>query len=302
MTHLFNIFFTSGQTITKHIIRITVKAGGKTLKKTYRKWWIHIFLIILVLVVPCAFMPQILSYYDQPGSWVYKNAFHKDDLLNFYAAFFTFLGTVILGTAAIFLSQQANDMNKRLIKIEENNYIPTIDINCMAPDEVKDFVLKDVFCINLDTTFVNISEEMDLSTTSPGSILLLSMSNVSRTDIINIELCQLTLKLKQEKKKSIALSYKTLTISLNNKVPYKSTIPFIIGGIPLKKALGKDYEKDIQGGIKNVILSLTLEFHCTNFLGEKYVQKIKVDLVSIWDQKINFPAVENKRNIMIYAL
>ncbi|WP_206460504.1 hypothetical protein [Anaerovorax sp. IOR16] len=272
------------------------------MKKTYRKWWFHIIFLIIFLILPCAFMPQILSYFDHPGSWLSESSFHKDDLLNFYAAFFTFLGTVILGVAAIFLSQQANDMNKRLIKIEENNYIPTIDINCMSPDELKDFVLKDVFCINLDDTFVNISEDMDISTESSGMVVLLTMTNVSRTDIINIELCQLTIKIKRQGEKSIVLPYKTLTISLNNKVPYQSTIPFIIGGIPLKKALLKAYDTDKEIATKNSILSLTLEFHCTNFLGEIYVQRIKVDLVSVWDQKINFPAVENKRNIMIYSL
>ncbi len=271
------------------------------MNKTYQKWWLPIFLLVFFLILPCALMPQILSYFDHPGSWLSESSFHKDDLLNFYAAFFTFLGTIVLGVAAIYLSQQANDMNKRLIKIEENNYIPTIDINCMSPDELRDFILKDVFCINLDDTFVKITEDMEISSESSDLVLLLTMTNVSRTDIINIELCHLTIKVKHSGKKSIIIPYKTLTISLNNKVPYQSTIPFIIGGISLKEVLEEAY-KDSGIVPESSVLSLTLEFHCTNFLGEIYVQKIKVDLVSIWEQKINFPAVENKRNIMIYSL
>lgn len=261
------------------------------MKKTYTRWWLLMLLATLPLIVPCAFMPQILTYFDRPGSWVYTSPFHKDDLLNFYAAFFTFLGTVLLGVAAVFLSQQANDMNRRLIKIEENNYIPTIDINGMAPGELKEFLPKDVFSINLDESFTDIDDSMELSPETTGDVLVLAMTNVSRTDIINIELFKLLFKLKYRDGPSVALSYETLTVSLNNKVPYQSTIPFLIGGINLTDEL-------LQG---SPVLSVTLEFHSTNFLGEVYVQKIKLDLVSLWDRQINFPAVENKRNITVYA-
>lgn len=261
------------------------------MNKTYMKWWLIMLLVTGALIVPCALMPQILDYYDRPGSWVYNSPFHKDDLLNFYAAFFTFLGTVLLGVAAVFLSQQANDMNKRLIKIEENNYIPTIDINGMAPSELKDFLPKDVFAINLDDSFTDIDDGMELSPETTGDVLVLTMTNVSRTDIINIELFKLGLKLKYDGGDSTPISYETLTISLNNKVPYQSTIPFLIGGINLT-------EDHLKG---SPLLSVTVEFHSTNFLGEVYVQKIKFDLISLWDQQINFPAVENKRNIMIYS-
>ncbi len=261
------------------------------INKAYMKWWIAMLVFTIVLVVPCALMPQILDYYDRPGSWVYNSPFHKDDLLNFYAAFFTFLGTVLLGVGAVFLSQQANDMNKRLIKIEENNYIPTIDINGMAPEELKEFLPKDVFAINLDDSFTDITDSMELSPETDGDVLVLTMTNVSRTDIINIELFKLGLKLKYDDGRSQPITYETLTISLNNKVPYQSTIPFLIGGIRLTDEM-------LQG---NPMLSLTVEFHSTNFLGEVYVQKIKFDLISLWDRQINFPAVENKRNIMVYS-
>lgn len=262
------------------------------INKTYMKWWLIMLLLTLTLVVPCALMPQILDFYDRPGSWVYDSPFHKDDLLNFYAAFFTFLGTVLLGVAAVFLSQQANDMNKRLIKIEENNYIPTIDINGMAPEELKDFLPKDVFAINLDDSFTDVDDAMDLTPETTGDVLVLTMTNVSRTDIINIELVKLGLKLKYtDSQSSEPITYETLTISLNNKVPYQSTIPFLIGGIILT-------DEQLKG---NPMLSVTLEFHSTNFLGEVYVQKIKFDLIALWDRQINFPAVENKRNIMVYS-
>lgn len=258
----------------------------------YGKWWAVTIVAVLLLIVPCALMPQILSHFDRPGSWIETLGFHKDDLLNFYASFFTFAGTVLLGVAAVFLSQQANDMNKRLLKIEENEYIPTIDINCMAPEELTDFALKDVFSINLNDSFIDIDPDMEISTDSTGDIVALSMSNVSKTDIINIELFQLSLKLKYGAGKSIPLPYENLTISLNNKVPYHSTIPFLIGGMNM----------DLPEGIPDTpILGVTVEFHSTNFLGDIYVQKIKFDLISLWDQQITFPAVENKKNILIYS-
>lgn len=261
------------------------------MQKTYMKWWGAMIVLTLVLIVPCALMPQILDHYDRPGHWVYESSFHRDDLLNFYAAFFTFLGTVLLGVAAVFLSQQANDMNKRLIKIEENNYIPTIDINGMAPEELTDFLPKDVFAINLDDSFTDISDSMELSPETDGDVLVLTMTNVSRTDIISIELVKLTLKLKYEDRDPLTLPYETLTLSLNNKVPCQCTIPFLIGGLPLTDELLAD----------DPILSVGLEFHSTNFLGEVYAQRIKLDLISLWDQQVSFPAVENKRSIMVYS-
>lgn len=259
------------------------------MQKTYLKWWLAIIALTLTLIVPCAFMPQILDFYDRPGHWVYESPFHKDDLLNFYAAFFTFLGTVLLGVAAVFLSQQANDMNKRLIAIEENNYIPTIDINGMAPEELTEFLPKDVFSINLDDSFADIDDAMNISPETDEDILVLTMTNVCRTDIINIELTKLSLKLKYPDREALPLPYETLTISLNNKVPYQSTIPFLIGGIPLNDEL-------LAG---DPVLSVGLEFHSTNFLGEVYAQRIKFDLISTWEEQVHFPAVENKRNIMI---
>lgn len=258
--------------------------------KHYGKWWMVTIVATLLLIVPCALMPQILSHFDQPGSWIDSLDFGKDDLLNFYAAFFTFAGTILLGVAAVFLSQQANDMNKRLLKIEENEYIPTIDINCMGPDELKDFALKDVFAINLDDSFTDVDSDMEITTDSTGDIVILSMTNVSKTDIINVELYQLRLKLRYGRGKSIPLPYKKLTVSLNNKVPYQSTIPFLIGGINL----------ELPEGINETpVLGVMAEFHSTNFLGDVYVQKIKFDLISLWDEQITFPLVENKKNIVV---
>jgi hypothetical protein len=260
-----------------------------------RKWWILALLLTVALVLSCALMPQILNYYDRPGTWLRAADFEKDDLLNFYASFFTFLGTIILGIAAVFLSQQANAMNKRLIKIEENNYIPLIDINCMMPEELKDYCLKDVFSINLDDTFTDIDDNMDIIVEGNSNVIVVSMTNVSKTDIINIELHQMTLKTRYAPDLSAPLLYENLTVSLNNKVPCQATIPFIIGGVDIVNPPQEIIDRD--NAYSNPVIGAKFEFHSTNFLGETYIQKMKLDFIDLWADQINYPAVENKKNL-----
>lgn len=265
-----------------------------------KRWYLLTLLLIVTLVLPCALMPQILNYYNQPGTWLANADYEKEDLLNFYASFFTFLGTIILGIATVFLSQQANEMNERLIKIEENNYIPLIDINGMMPEELKEFCLKDVFSINLDDSYTDVDEEMDISVEGDKNTVVLSMSNVSKTDIINIELHQMSLKTRFAPGLSSPLLYENLTVSLNNKVPCHATIPFIIGGLDIADM--PEEIKDRENAYSNPIIGITFEFHSTNFLGEIYVQKIKLDLIDLWVEQINYPAVENKKNLGIFTL
>lgn len=267
--------------------------------KVNKRWWMLALLIVITLVLPCALMPQILSHYDRPGTWLTDSDFRKEDLLNFYAAFFTFLGTIILGIAAVFLSQQSNEMNRRLINIEENNYIPFIDINCMMPVEFNEFSLKDVFSINLDDTFTDIGDDMDILVEGDSSVIVVSMTNVSKTDIINIELYQMSLKARYAPDLSSPLLYENLNVSLNNKVPCQATIPFIIGGIDIPDPPPEI--KDRENTYSNPVIGVALEFQSTNFLGEIYVQKIKFDLIDLWANQINYPAVENKKNLGIFA-
>lgn len=268
--------------------------------KISRRWWILALILMSALVLPCLLMPQILNYCDKPGSWIAESDFEKEDLLNFYASFFTFLGTIVLGTAAVFLSQQANMMNERLIKIEENNYIPLIDINGMMPEELKEFCLKDVFSINLDDSFTDIDDNMEILPEGDNNVIVLTMTNVSKTDIINIELYQMTIKSKFAPGISSPLLYENLTVSLNNKVPCHATIPFIIGGINIDDMPPEIKER--ENAYSGPIIGITFEFHSTNFLGEIYVQKIKLDLIDLWVNQINYPAVENKKNLGIFTL
>lgn len=267
--------------------------------RKYKRWWILSIVLFLGLIIPCALMPQILNYFDRPGSWLTGSDFGKDDLLNFYASFFTFLGTIALGIAAVFLSQQANDMNRRLINIEENNYIPLIDINGMMPEEIKNYCLKDVFSIHVDDTFTDINEEMDICVEGDGYVSVLSMTNVSKTDIINIELHQLSLKIRYAPDLSAPIPYEHITVSLNNKVPFQATIPFIIGGIDIPDM--PEEIKDRDNRYNNPVIGVTLEFLSTNFLGETFVQKIKLDLIALWKDQIEYPAVENKRNVGTFS-
>lgn len=68
----------------------------------------------------------------------YKTLWEAKDVLSFYGSFLAFLGTVALGVLALWQNKKANDINKRLLEIEEVRSVPFLHIDS-ALSVVDDF-------------------------------------------------------------------------------------------------------------------------------------------------------------------
>lgn len=76
--------------------------------------------VALVFIVVSAFTPQILSaVYPLTGCWLTITTFEKQELLSFYGAFLSFLGTVALGGLALWQNQELRKLQERQMHQEQ---------------------------------------------------------------------------------------------------------------------------------------------------------------------------------------
>lgn len=87
-----------------------------------------IIISIALLLFAIIGVPIIINelYIKNEG---YITKWDAEDVLSYYGDVLSFIGTVLLGVATVFLSIQANNMNKRLLNIEESRFVPCITID-----------------------------------------------------------------------------------------------------------------------------------------------------------------------------
>lgn len=85
--------------------------------KLHKKWW---FWVGVILTVGSAFTPFIIDYLTI--KFPYFLSFEKADLLTFWGSFLAFMGTVALGSLALWQNKKSNDINGRLSKIEDEKF------------------------------------------------------------------------------------------------------------------------------------------------------------------------------------
>jgi len=87
---------------------------GKKLKLTF-------IIVVSILVAVIIAIPFIIneSYKTNSG---YVTLWGADEVFSFYGSILAFLGTVALGALALWQNKKANDLSKRLIKLEEEKF------------------------------------------------------------------------------------------------------------------------------------------------------------------------------------
>ena len=82
----------------------------------YKKWWVWAICSAVIIYIP--FLINEL-YKADTG---YITMWGASDVLNFYGSLLSFAGTVVLGALALWQNNKANDMNERLMKIENERF------------------------------------------------------------------------------------------------------------------------------------------------------------------------------------
>lgn len=109
------------------------KRGGNFLifnKKPFNKryWWI---LLIILLIPIVAIMVFLIAKY------CYDKGLYSKEFFELIGAILGYSGTAFLGLLALWQNDRANDINDRLLKLEESHILPYIAINGPIVNVVK---------------------------------------------------------------------------------------------------------------------------------------------------------------------
>lgn len=142
----------------------------KNKKPIYKKLWFWLISIPTVLFLVIG-VPLIINkcYINNKG---YLTVWGGNDVLAYYGAALSFVGTTVLGFFTVLIAKKANDVSDRMLKIEEERLVPYLDIErerCSV-DEFNDDELRiELYVRNL--------------TSYPIHNILLSRKPLSKTDI-----------------------------------------------------------------------------------------------------------------------
>ncbi len=137
----------------------------KNKKPIYKKLWFWLISIPTVLFLVIG-VPLIINkcYINNKG---YLTVWGGSDVLAYYGAALSFIGTVILSTLALWQNQKANEINKILLDKELSDSVPFANINA-------DIICKKTVMDKCATTWTNIH--------SIESTNVIFIENVSMTE------------------------------------------------------------------------------------------------------------------------
>lgn len=95
----------------------------KRIEKLLSKWWFCLIIFVVTLAVPFI----INELYKAGGGYTTK--WDAADTLSFYGSYLAFIGTVILGIVAIYQSKKEHQLNEKLQKLQQAQYISMVSIS-----------------------------------------------------------------------------------------------------------------------------------------------------------------------------
>lgn len=142
----------------------------KNKKPIYKKLWFWLISIPTVLFLVIG-VPLIINkcYIKNEG---YPTVWGGSDVLAYYGAALSFVGTTVLGFFTVLIAKKANDVSDRMLKIEEERLIPYLDIErerCKIEESDNDDLRIELYVRNL--------------TPYPIHNILLSLNRPSKNDV-----------------------------------------------------------------------------------------------------------------------
>lgn len=156
----------------------------KSMKKPWylRKWvWI---VAALVLIIGIPFVINGLYLANGP----IKTRWDAEHVLAYYGEILSFAGTVVLGIVAVWQTQKANDLSRRMLDLEEHKNLPIVDL-CQI-NEIPSDLPVGTYQNSLSVTAGGGSLVMKQDNTilySEGNVLAFMLKNVSDTYITSLE-------------------------------------------------------------------------------------------------------------------
>lgn len=222
--------------------------------------------------------------------------------------FITFAGTVTLGAIAVIQNTRANNINDkllaindRLLSLEYQKTIPIVDIKeIMNPEEeIKGFCLNN--CINIGVNDSNVSFDSDNNYNASSSndyAHILIIKNLKSTDIISIEPINLgysTIFNNGDRIDSEVYNFRSFTNSLTA----DQSNAIIFSGIHYESPPCENAEEVIEKGYINAGIQINLTFYLTNSYGVKFRETIQLRIIYFPARGTNifYPSVTDKKII-----
>ncbi len=241
------------------------------MKKSQLILWICIIIIFL-------FGVQILFSIPAPCKWL-EAVWEAGD-------FISFVGTISLGLVTVYQTKKANEMNFRLLQIEEKRRIPKIDILSISEDKLKQYKLQQLISASIEDIFVHVDSEWR-ETVNKGDNFWFEIKNVKDTNIINIQPIMVTSEIIDLNRNCVVSNQYSLSTSCKlSLIQVNDTVPFLLG-------MNSIWEKVAEREGQSLLLSL--EFKIMNSDGEEYLERISLNMVNAYYGNILTPVIFNKK-------
>lgn len=98
-------------------------------KPWFKKWWVWV--IIIILLTSLIGTPFIINFAYMKGLTLKEpnTAFSASDLLSFYGAILSLIGTIVLGIITIIQNNRVTEMNKKLMEEQQRAQLPELCID-----------------------------------------------------------------------------------------------------------------------------------------------------------------------------
>jgi len=257
-----------------------------------KKWWMWAVSFILIGTV-IFFTIKVSSSFDEV---------HSGDLLNFYGSVLSFIGTLILGLIASHQSWKANRLSERLLKLEEEQFMPIVDIQEIMeyPNHTIENLYNNSIHLSLNDTYFSFSENNEVSF-SNDYIFVFSLKNICSSHIISVDIGNIEQKIKYDNQKEFVFSFNRFSINSGIRVLSNGESQLLmISGIQLKSPLSLTPEEMLSQGYINRLTELTIHFELTNIKGQKFNEIIRFSFLAMpSEDDLYFPCITDKEIVSI---
>lgn len=242
-------------------------------------------------------MIKALSNFDDVNS---------GDLLNFYGSLLSFIGTIVLGVVASHQSWKANRLSERLLKIEEERYLPIVDIQevMQLPSELADDTYNNSMQISLNDSEFYFNKKNDIEFCIKP-IYVFALKNICSNHIISVNIDKIIQNTKFDNEK--VMTSKINTISFNGGIRVLGNDEsqyFMISGIQHEFPDGLSTDEALSQGYTNRVTELIIKFELTNVKGQKFYEVIRISFFSavFRDSKLYYPSIVEKEILSIMTV
>lgn len=217
--------------------------------------------------------------------------FSAGDMLGFWGSFLAFIGTFILGAIALWQNKKVNDINERLLEIEEAKFCPMLDFSLIGIDifteKIQSAIYQNYLIYDLDDKKCELRHDGVIENKHDELTWVFNSENTSEVRIISTKLTQVFVHSLMPNGDFLHFSTKNIKYVGDEKFDPHESKPIIISGIT--NFYKTSEEKDPP------IIQIELLFNLTNAIGDIYSAKMSffVRAQNVED-KVMFPETYTK--------